>query len=153
MGGKPRVIIKRFSATVIEDDKTSGCAIELPFEPKQVWGGARTPVVVTTCGHSFRTTTFTRASRFWVPLSRVNREAASVAAGQHVLVAVVEDAKPRTVRLPADLRMALKAAGLIEAWDRLSYSHRREHVDAIEKAARPQTRDRRLGKALDMLRK
>ena len=39
-----------------------------------------------------------------------------------------------------------------EAFERLSYSHRRRHVMAIEEAKTPETRQRRVTKALEMLR-
>ena len=38
------------------------------------------------------------------------------------------------------------------AYDRLSYGHKREHVLAIESAKRPETRVRRIERALAMLR-
>lgn len=38
------------------------------------------------------------------------------------------------------------------AFDRLAYSHRREHVLAVENAKKPETRARRIEKALAMPR-
>jgi uncharacterized protein YdeI (YjbR/CyaY-like superfamily) len=38
------------------------------------------------------------------------------------------------------------------AYDRLAYSHKREHVRAIESATKPETRIRRIEKAVAMLR-
>jgi uncharacterized protein YdeI (YjbR/CyaY-like superfamily) len=38
------------------------------------------------------------------------------------------------------------------AYDRLAYTHRREHVRAIESAKRPETRMRRIEQAVAMLR-
>ena len=63
------------------------------------------------------------------------------------------DEKPREVVVPDDLAAAL--AGDPEAhaaWDRLSYTHRREHVEAIEEAKREETRRRRVEAALALLR-
>ena len=56
------------------------------------------------------------------------------------------------VEVPADLAAALAEAGLREAFDRLSFSHRREHVNAITEAKKPETRARRIAKALELLR-
>jgi uncharacterized protein YdeI (YjbR/CyaY-like superfamily) len=58
------------------------------------------------------------------------------------------DAGERDVTVPADLADALAAAGLREAWDACSYSHRREWVEAIESAKRADTRTRRVGRAV-----
>jgi uncharacterized protein YdeI (YjbR/CyaY-like superfamily) len=47
----------------------------------------------------------------------------------------------------------LKAtAGAWHNWTTLSYSHRREHVEAIEQARKPETRERRIQRALQMLK-
>ena len=65
---------------------------------------------------------------------------------------LVRDAAERTVEVPADLAAALEEAGLRKAFDALSYSHRREHVNAINDAKKPETRSRRISKALEMLK-
>ena len=54
---------------------------------------------------------------------------------------------------PADFARALDADPVARAaYDRLAYSHRREHVLAVESAKKPETRARRIEKALAMLR-
>jgi uncharacterized protein YdeI (YjbR/CyaY-like superfamily) len=58
----------------------------------------------------------------------------------------------RTVHVPDDLAQAIATAGLQPAWDKLPPSHRKEHVRAIEEAKKPETRERRITKALEMLR-
>jgi uncharacterized protein YdeI (YjbR/CyaY-like superfamily) len=53
---------------------------------------------------------------------------------------------------PEDFACALDADPAARAaYDRLSYSHKREHLLAIEGAKKPETRLRRLEKALAML--
>ena len=55
--------------------------------------------------------------------------------------------------VPADLAAALADDGVARsAFDRLPYSHRLRHVLAVEGAKAPETRRRRVEKALDMLR-
>jgi uncharacterized protein YdeI (YjbR/CyaY-like superfamily) len=39
----------------------------------------------------------------------------------------------------------------LERWRELSYTHQREHVEAIEEAKKPETRARRIAAAVDML--
>jgi hypothetical protein len=53
---------------------------------------------------------------------------------------------------PADLLEAVAKAGLRKAWDALPPSHRREHVSAVVGAKKPETRARRIEKAVAMLR-
>ncbi|NIK62218.1 YdeI/OmpD-associated family protein [Kribbella shirazensis] len=57
----------------------------------------------------------------------------------------------RVVEVPEDLAAALAGAGVREAFDGLSYSHRREHVQAINDAKKAETRQRRIAKCLEML--
>ena len=53
--------------------------------------------------------------------------------------------------MPADLAKALKAAGVRASFDQLSFTHRKEHVRAVEEAKKPETRERRIAKCVDML--
>lgn len=61
------------------------------------------------------------------------------------------DRKNRTVAIPQDLREALEAAGLLETFEKLAFTHRKEHVLAIQEAKRPETRANRIGKTIQLL--
>ncbi|WP_076668068.1 YdeI/OmpD-associated family protein [Pontibacter indicus] len=61
------------------------------------------------------------------------------------------DRKIRTVEIPQDLREALESAGLLETFEKLAFTHRKEHVLAVQDAKRPETRARRIGKTIEML--
>jgi uncharacterized protein YdeI (YjbR/CyaY-like superfamily) len=87
-----------------------------------------------------------------LPLRRSHREAAQLAGDETLNVTLELDREVRVVELPRDLASALKRAKLRERWDELSYSQQREHADAIERAAKPETRARRIEKALAHLR-
>ncbi|MBK7780699.1 MAG: DUF1905 domain-containing protein [Ardenticatenia bacterium] len=104
-------------------------------------------------GHSYRSTVAPRGGVFMLPLSAEHRLAAGIAAGDEVEVALELDTEPRTVTLPADFAEALDCdADARHFFDGLSYSHQRQHVLAIEDAKTPETRLRRIDKALAMLR-
>ncbi|MEZ5255731.1 MAG: YdeI/OmpD-associated family protein [Ilumatobacteraceae bacterium] len=45
----------------------------------------------------------------------------------------------------------MQAAGVRETFDALAPSHRKEHVRAIEDAKKPETRARRIERAIEML--
>ncbi len=63
------------------------------------------------------------------------------------------DAEPRVVVEPEDFARALDANPAARAaHDRLAYTHKREHVLAIESAKKAETRERRIENALEMLR-
>lgn len=53
--------------------------------------------------------------------------------------------------IPADLTAALKAAAAFDAFDALPPSHRREHINAIDEAKKPETRARRIENCVKMV--
>lgn len=126
--------------------------LRLPFDARAELGKARAPVKVTVAGYTYRSTVATYGGEYFLPLRKSHREAAGVRAGQRVDVTVVADKEPRVVAVPPDLARALKKnRGARERWDALSYTHRREHVEAIEEAKKPETRARRVARAVEML--
>jgi len=126
--------------------------IELPFDPKQVFGKVRAPVKVTLNGYTFRTTIAAMGGPPGIGIRTSYREAAGLEGGERVEVRVALDDEPRVVTPPADLVKALKAAP--PAWDRwreLSFTHQREHTEAVEGAKKPETRARRIANAVAMV--
>lgn len=149
---RPAPPSRSFTTRLAADpDGSSMTALPLDFDPKEAFGKVRAPVVVSLRGHSYRSTICSLGGRFWVPLRRSNREAAGVHAGDRLRVTLTLDDQPRVVKPPPDLAKALKAAGLLPAWKALSFTHQREHVEAIDQARKPQTRARRLDACLRML--
>jgi hypothetical protein len=91
--------------------------------------------------------------RYLLGLSNANRKAAGVATEDEVEVEVDIDAEPRVVVEPTDFARALDADPVARAaYGRLTDSRKREHVRAIEGAKKAETRERRIEKALAMLR-
>ena len=128
------------------------CCIPVPFDPKAVFGKVRAPVKVTLNGYTFRTTISSMGGATFVPLRRRHREAAGLEGHETLRVTFELDEGLREVTVPEDLRKALAAKPLLRArWDRLSYTHRREHVEALEGAKKPETRARRLQSTLKAL--
>jgi hypothetical protein len=126
--------------------------IELPFDPQEVFGQARPPIVVTVNDYSFRWTVAVYGGKSFIGIRRSHREAAKLKPGQKVTISVVRDDKPRVVSPPDDLALALKKDQTARAaWDALSFTHQKEHVDALADAKRPETRVRRLASTLAML--
>jgi hypothetical protein len=142
---------KTFTTTIVRNG--SICVIPLGFDPKPVFGKVRAPVRVTLNGYTYRSTIATMGGPPCIPLRRSNREAAGLEGGETLEVRLDLDVEKREVRPQADFVKALKAAP--PAWDRwreLSYSHQREHAEAIESAKKPETRARRLAGAVRMIR-
>jgi uncharacterized protein YdeI (YjbR/CyaY-like superfamily) len=63
------------------------------------------------------------------------------------------DTKPRTVQVPNDLAAALADdASATAAFGALSFTHKREYVEWVEDAKRPQTRARRIAGTVDKVK-
>ncbi len=143
----------RFTTTVLQARKT---ATGLPVPPSviEALGSGKRPAVVVTIngGHTYRSTVGVMNEQFLVPLSAEHREAAGVAAGDSVEVSLEVDTLPRVVDLPEDLAAALHQAGVRAAFDTLSNSRQRALADPVSQAKAPETRARRIEKAVDALR-
>jgi Bacteriocin-protection, YdeI or OmpD-Associated/Domain of unknown function (DUF1905) len=128
--------------------------LEVPPEVVEALGGGKRPAVtITINGHSWQSRVAIMRGRCLLGLSNANRKAAGVATGDEVEVEVEIDAEPRVVAEPADFTRALDADPAARtAYDRLPDSRKREHVLAIERAKKPETRIRLIDKALAMLR-
>ena len=81
------------------------------------------------------------------------QQAAGVKRGDTITVELELDTAPRTIEPPRDLAKLLardkKAAA---AWDRLSFTNKKEIAGGLEEAKKPETRERRLRVALEKLR-
>ena len=143
------MIKKTFRTKVVRDG--SMCFLPVPFDPRPVFGKVRAPVVVRLKGHSYRSTIASMGEGPCLPLRRSNREAAGLEGGETVSVTLELDEAVRMVKPPADLVKALRAGGAWERWGELSYSHQREHAEAIEGAVKPETRARRVAAAVKMV--
>jgi len=141
---------KTFKTTIVRDG--SMCFIPVPFDPRPVFGKVRAPVKVTLNGYTYRSTIAAMGGTTFIPLRRSNREAAGLDGGETLDVTLTLDADERRVTPPRDFVKALKAAPPAwERWQELSYSHQREHVEAIEGAKKAETRARRVRKAVEAI--
>ena len=127
--------------------------LEVPAEVMAALGAGKRPkVVVTLNGYQYRSTVEVYGARFYLPVRREVREAAGVRYGEPLDVALALDTAQRTVEVPDDAAAALDADPALRAtFDALSYSHRKEYVDWIVEAAKPETRVRRAAKSVTML--
>jgi Bacteriocin-protection, YdeI or OmpD-Associated/Domain of unknown function (DUF1905) len=143
---------KRFTVELERVGKTA-TMFRVPFDLKEAFGRARPPVRVTLRGHTWRTTPGVYGGVGQVVVNRSVKAATGVDAGDRVRVEMELDTDPRTVRLPDDLRAALaRDAAAKAAFAKLSYTHRREYVDWIEEAKRPETRVRRVARTVEQVR-
>jgi len=116
-------------------------------------GPKRFPVVATVNGYTWRTTVVRMGGEFLLGLSKEVRQGAAAEAGDEVDVTVELDTAPREVEVPEALAAALAADPEAKAsFDRMAFTHRKEYARWIADAKQEQTRERRLGQALEMIR-
>lgn len=138
---------------MVELGGKTATGIVVPPEVVAGLGSSRKPAVrVTINGHSYRTTVATLGGEFKIPVSSEVRAAAGVVAGDTVDVDLELDTAPREVSVPADFSAALdRDPDARRFFDGLSYSNRMRFVLNIEGAKTEETRQRRIGKAVDSL--
>lgn len=140
----------KFTTTLVGGDTRNVLGMIVPPEVVAALGaGKRPPVKVTINGYTYRSTVAVMGGDFMIGIAAEHRApAGGLAAGDAVEVTLELDAGPREVALPEDLAAALEAAGLRGRFDALAYSHRKEHVRAIDEAKTAETRARRIAKAV-----
>ena len=143
----------KFDATLDLDGKTA-TGITVPSEVIEGLGGGRRPaVLVTINGHTFSTTIGSMNGMFKIPVSAERRGRIHAVAGDVVEVSVALDTAPAEIDVPADLGAALAAErGAAEFFAGLTSSQRKGFIVPIEAAKTPETRRRRVDKAVAALK-
>jgi hypothetical protein len=143
----------RFRTSLLATGKsTTGIAV--PAEViEQLGAGKRPPVRVTVGPYTYRTTVGVMGGKFMIPVSADSRQRAGIAAGDDVDVQVELDTQPREAELPADFADALgKDPAAQRFFEGLSPSRKKWHIQSVESARTPGTRQRRIGKSVELLR-
>ncbi len=143
----------RFRTTIEQSGKTA-TGIRIPDEVVEALGsGRRPPVKVMINGFIYRSTVAVIDGAFMVGVSAENRAGAGVAGGDEVEVQIELDTEPREVTVPDDFAAALDAEPKArETFHRLSNSNKGWHVLQVTGAKTDETRQRRIGKSVEMLR-
>jgi hypothetical protein len=143
-----------FQTLVESVNQGRGAAARLPFDPRAAFGRARAPVRVTVGEHEpFRTTVAVYGGVGWIGLRKAQLADMGLAVGDPVTMRVELDEEPREVEVPPELAAALAGdRDAAAAYEKLSYTHRREYARWIAEAKRSETRERRAAKAARMLR-
>lgn len=81
------------------------------------------------------------------------REQTGKSPGDTIEVVVWRDEEVRTVEVPAQFEELIKKEGLLPVFEKLSCTHRKEYCRWITDARKEVTRLKRLGKAIEMLKK
>ena len=143
-----------FTAT-IQNAGGGGAFVEIPFDVEKEFGSKRPKVKAMIEGVPYRGTLVRMGSEHHILLILKGiRQQIGKTFGDEIKVIVEPDAEPRVIEIPKDLLKELKKDKEAKAiFDKLSYTHRREYVRWIEEARRAETRQTRITKTIEMLKK
>ena len=142
----------RFKTTLALGGKTATGFRVPPYVVEGLGKGKRPPVVVTINGHTYRNTVAVYDNVYMIGVAAEHRAAAGVAAGDDIEVDLELDTAPREVEVPSDLAAALDAAPEAKRFfETLSYSNKRRITLSVDDAKTPETRQRRIDKAVRQL--
>jgi hypothetical protein len=127
-------------------------SFEVPIDVRAIYGEARPAVKMTVLGETFRARVAVYGGKYYLGLWKAVREQHRLREGQTLEVTLQPDTAPRSVVPPPELAAALKKnAAARTGWDAMSFTHRREWVESIREAKKPETRQRRLAQAVDAM--
>lgn len=113
--------------------------------------GKRVPLKVTLNGYSYQSTSAVMDGMYLIPLSKEHRIKAGVVGNESVEVTLELETKNRDIELPKVLIDALTQAKVLDKFQRLNYSSRKEHIRQILEAKKEETLIKRIQKIIDDL--
>ncbi|HLH03476.1 MAG TPA: YdeI/OmpD-associated family protein [Bryobacteraceae bacterium] len=143
----------RFEA-VIQAASSGGACVLFPYDVEQEFGTkARIPVQATFDGVPYRGSLMKYGhAQHMLGLLKSIREQIGKQPGDTVQVELRRDGEPRTLEIPPPFAKAMKAARVDKLFDSFSYTHRKDYVQWIAGAKKDETRNRRIEKAIEMIR-
>jgi hypothetical protein len=144
----------KFKAEIISG-MGGGAGVEFPYDVAKEFGTrGNVPVQATFDGEAYRGSLMNCGmAHHTLGVLKGMREKIGKGPGDTIDVVVWKDEEERTVEVPAEFEKLLKKAKLWAAFEKLSYTHRKEYCRWISEAKREETRQNRLAKAVAMLEK
>lgn len=143
-----------FEAILDAVQGTEALSIDFPYDVEKLYGTrGQVKVKVTYDGVPYRGSLAKMGHHCHFLLVRKDiRKQIGKNAGDKVWVTVRRDTEERVVELPDDLAALFAQNPEAKArYDKLSYTHRKEYVQWIIEAKKPETRQNRLYKTIEML--
>jgi hypothetical protein len=144
----------RFKAKIEGKEVGVVAAIAPPVDVPEFFGTrGRVPVRGTINGYAYRSSLSPCGGRHMMPVNKLLLAGAGTEPGDLVDVVMERDEEERTVEAPPLLKKALAKNKTAQAnWEKLSFTHKKEMALAIVGAKQEETRARRLGKIVEILK-
>lgn len=138
----------------IEPGRGGGAFVFFPYDVEKEFGTkGRVPVGASFDGVTYRGSLAKYDPQHVLGVPKAIREEIGKQLGSTVEVEVWLDEQERTVEIPAELLKLMKKEGVLPIFEKLSYTHRKEYCRWITEARKEETKNRRLDKAVELLKK
>ena len=143
-----------FDTVIRKNPNLNAGFIEFPYDVKKEFGKSRVKVKALINGIPYRGSLVKMGGEcHWMGITQEMRKATGKNPGDTIHVVIEEDKEERTVEIPDDLRDLLeKEPTILEHFNNLAFTHRKEYVRWIVEARRAETRKSRLERAFSMLK-
>jgi hypothetical protein len=145
----------KFKVKLIGEPGKSTAALKPPFDVVEVFHTkARVPVKGTINGFPFRSSLMNMGTGHMMAVNAQLRAGGNCKGGDTVDVVMELDEEERRVVLSASLKKIIASDPRTkESWAKLSFTHQKEWMRAIDDAKRPETKEKRITAMMDALRK
>src|SRR5215216_521589 len=146
---------KQSFTAVIQNAGGGGAFVEVPFDVEAEFGSKKPKVKATIEGISYRGTLVRMGTECHLLLILKSiRDQVGKTFGDEVKITVEPDTEPRVIEIPAELKKLFRTEREAKSiFEKLSYTHQRQYVTWINEAKREETRQNRLVKTIEMLKK
>jgi hypothetical protein len=144
----------KFKTKLIGHNEMNAAALKPPFDVVEVFQRkGRVPVKGTINGFPFRSSLMNMGEGHMMAVNAQMRAGAKCEAGDTVDIVMELDQDERKVEVPPYLKKAIAADSKAkETWPKLSFTHLKEWVRAVEEAKKPETREKRIAALMEALR-
>ncbi|MEP7136938.1 MAG: YdeI/OmpD-associated family protein [Chloroflexota bacterium] len=146
---------KQTFTAIIQNEGGGGAFVEVPFDVEAAFGSKKPKIKALIEGVPYRGTLVRMGSeKHLLLILKSIREQIGKTFGDEVKVSVELDVEERVAVIPAELKRAFQSnKEARSAFEKLSYTHQKEYVQWIEAAKKAETRQSRIVKTIEMLKK
>lgn len=139
----------------IREGRGGGAYVVFPYDAEKEFGtNGKVPVSATIDGVPDKGGLFRMGTpNHMLGVPKAIRDQLGKRPGDMVAIVLWKDDAPREVAVPPELTARMKQAGVLEFFESLSFTHRKEYARWIADAKKDETRARRLDKAIELLKK